>query len=98
MEIRQSEEYVTDNWWKWSVWLDAPPAELDNVESVEWRLHPTFPDPIRRVSDRATNFRLDTAGWGVFPIHASVKLKGGTTLKLRHQLQWHFPDGGTNTA
>ena len=98
MEIRQSEEYVTENWWKWSVWLEASPAELDQVESVEWRLHPTFPNPIRRVTDRATKFRLETGGWGVFIIHAVVQLKDGKTERLRHRLQLHFPDGSANTA
>ncbi|MCI0535385.1 MAG: hypothetical protein L0Z50_09155 [Verrucomicrobiales bacterium] len=98
MEIRQSEEYVTENWWKWSVWLEAPAEELDQVEYVEWRLDPTFPEPIRRITDRATNFRLETGGWGVFPIHAWVMLKAGTKVKLRHYLQLHHPDGSPHTA
>jgi transcription initiation factor IIF auxiliary subunit len=93
MQIRQSEEYIGDNWWNWSIWLEGASEELDAVDFVEWRLHPTFPNPIRRVSDRGTNFRLDTGGWGVFPIHASVHLKDGKTETLRHYLELHFPDG-----
>jgi hypothetical protein len=43
MEIHQSEQYVGDNYWKWSVWIEGPSEELDAVEFVEWQLHPTFP-------------------------------------------------------
>jgi transcription initiation factor IIF auxiliary subunit len=98
MQIRQSEEYVGQDWWKWAIWLEGAEQELDQVEYVEWRLHPTFPDPVRKSTDRGTGFRLETGGWGVFPIHASVRLKDGQTLKLRHLLQLHFPDGTQNTA
>ena len=98
MQICQSEQYIDDNWWQWSVWLDAPPEKLDAVESVEWRLHPSFPNPVRRVTDRSTKFRLETGGWGVFMIHASVQLKDGTTERLRHYLELRLPDGTPNTA
>jgi transcription initiation factor IIF auxiliary subunit len=98
MEIQQSENYAGDNWWKWSVWLDGSGEELDQLEFVEWQLHPSFPNPIRRVTDRRTKFRLDSGGWGVFKIHASIQRKDGTTLKMGHHLELHFPDGRQNTA
>jgi transcription initiation factor IIF auxiliary subunit len=72
--------------------------ELDGVDFVEWQLHPTFSNPIRRVANRSTNFRLDTGGWGVFMIHASVQRKDGTTEKLQHYLQLPFPYGYRETA
>ena len=92
MRIQQSEKYVGDNWWNWSVWIEGASEEIEAVTSVEWRLHPTFANPVRRVNDRTTNFRLDTSGWGVFPIHASVYLKGGEIEKLQHYLQLHYPN------
>jgi transcription initiation factor IIF auxiliary subunit len=98
MEIHQSEQYGGDNWWNWSVWIDGPTEELDALEFVEWRLHPTFTDPVRRVTDRSTKFRLDSGGWGVFVIRAFAQRKDGTTEKLHHNLQLHFPDGRQNTA
>jgi transcription initiation factor IIF auxiliary subunit len=97
MKILQSEKFIGDNWWNWSVWLDGDPAELDQVEFVEWRLHPTFPNPIRHIKDRETNFKLDTGGWGVFPIQATVHFKDGKTAPLRHSLRLHYPDGVENT-
>lgn len=98
MEIQQSEQYLGENWWNWSVWIEGSGEELDALEFVEWQLHPTFPNPIRRVTDRSTNFRLDTGGWGVFMIHATAHRKDGTTEKLRHYLLLHFPEGGQATA
>jgi transcription initiation factor IIF auxiliary subunit len=94
MHIQQSEEYVGEKYWKWSVWIEGASGEIETVTSVEWRLHPTFPNPIRRVTDKTTNFRLDTSGWGVFLIHASVYLEGGEIEKLQHYLQLHYPSNG----
>ena len=67
--------------------------ELDAVDYVEWQLHPTFTNPIRRITNRRTNFRLDTGGWGVFMIRASARRKDGTTENLQYFLQLHFPYG-----
>lgn len=98
MEIRQSETYLGNDWWDWSVWIDGSDAELDDVSHVEWRLHPTFPDPVRRVTDRVSKFRLDTGGWGTFVVHAVVHTKSGTPHRLRHQLQLHYPGGSSAPA
>ena len=68
------------------------------MDFVEWQLHPTFPNPIRRVTNRSTNFRLDTGGWGVFMIRASAQRKDGTAEKLQHYLHLHFPYGYQETA
>jgi transcription initiation factor IIF auxiliary subunit len=91
MNIQQSQKYVGDDWWNWSVWIEGASEEIGKVISVEWRLHPTFPNPIRRVTDRTTNFRLDTSGWGGFPLQASVYLERGEVEKLQHYLQLYYP-------
>lgn len=95
MKIAQSDQWVADNWWNWSVWIEAPPEELDTIEYVDWLLHPSFPDPHRRVHDRASQFRLESSGWGTFPIVAKVRVKGAATERhLSHRLQLRLPDGG----
>lgn len=96
--IAQWEKYEGEDWWEWAVWIEAPAAALDQVESVEWVLHPSFPHPVRKTTERSRKFRLDTAGWGVFPIKAKVLLKDGQLLKLMHQLELHYPDGTATTA
>jgi transcription initiation factor IIF auxiliary subunit len=77
MEIAQKQHYEGDDWWAWSVWIEAPGDELDEIESVTWHLHPTFVPPEVVVDTRDSNFALDTAGWGTFRIRATVRLKGG---------------------
>ena len=96
--IEQSEVYAGEDWWKWSVWIEGQDEALNRIEFAEWTLHPTFPNPVRRISDRATKFRLDTGGWGVFPIFVRLQLKDGQQIKLRHQLQLHYPDGKTTAS
>ncbi len=38
-----------DGRWDWTVYVTAPPAVLNEIRCVEYTLHPTFPNPIRRV-------------------------------------------------
>jgi transcription initiation factor IIF auxiliary subunit len=97
-EIDQSATYAGDDWWEWSVWVEGRKADLDRIEYVEWTLHPTFPKPIRRIDDRSTKFRLETGGWGTFLIRARVEMKDGSSIRLRHELELHYPDGKAATA
>jgi transcription initiation factor IIF auxiliary subunit len=90
--IQQSEKYDGDDWWNWAVWVEGSDDELNSVKSVEWNLHPTFTDPVRTSIDRQSKFRLDTAGWGTFPIQAVVQLEDGREIKLKHELELHYPD------
>lgn len=96
--IGQWEQYEGENWWKWAVWLEGSGDALDQVETVEWLLHPTFPNPVRRCTNREDKFRLETAGWGVFPIRAKVHMKDGQHHVLSHHLKLHYEDGRENTA
>jgi transcription initiation factor IIF auxiliary subunit len=91
MKIKQTEKYEGDDWWKWSVELEG--KDTANVKQVTWKLHPTFPEPERVVTDPKTKFRLETGGWGTFVIKADVELKDGTTRQLEHELELHYPDG-----
>jgi transcription initiation factor IIF auxiliary subunit len=95
--IQQWEQYEGEEWWRWAVWIEGRDEALDQVDFVEWTLHPTFPNPVRKVNDRTSKFRLDTAGWGVFQIVARVQMKNAKQIKLRHYLQLHYPDGKQTT-
>jgi transcription initiation factor IIF auxiliary subunit len=98
MRIAQDQHYKGEDWWEWSVWIDASPDELATIEKVIWRLHPTFPQPVRETTDRQNHFKLDTAGWGTFPIRADVVTTGGKPIKLKHELELHYPDGTPSPA
>jgi transcription initiation factor IIF auxiliary subunit len=90
--IEQWEKYDGEDWWKWAVWIESHNEALNLVDFVEWTLHSSFSNPIRKVRDRKSKFRLETGGWGVFPIIARVQMKEGKQIKLRHHLQLHYPD------
>jgi transcription initiation factor IIF auxiliary subunit len=98
LKIAQGFEYQQNDWWKWWVWLDGPTSELDQIDHVVYVLHPTFPNPVRVVKDRQSQFRFDTAGWGVFPIRAKVVHKDGKETHLEHDLVLEYPDGTQTTA
>ena len=100
--IRQSSEWdgsEGQDWWRWSVWIDADDAELDDVVWVEYRLHPTFTKPILRIADRESRFLLKTSGWGEFMIQARLRLKSSESdLELSHWLELTRPSGTSGAS
>lgn len=97
LRIAQDFTYEATDWWRWWVWIDGSEPELDRIDHVVYQLHPTFPEPVRTVSDRSTKFRLETAGWGEFTIYARAFTKDGKQVKLEHDLQLRYPDGRATT-
>lgn len=96
LNVSQDAKYA-DGSWNWSVWIDGPDAELDQVESVEWVLHPTFTPPVVLVKERERKFRLDASGWGEFEINAHVAIKGGRKQHLKHWLRFQGSDEDEST-
>jgi hypothetical protein len=92
LHVRQEAIHQEGQRWKWSVWLDGPAEELDDVEAVTYHLHPTFPDPIRTVTDRTTQFRLQAIGWGTFTINLEIHRRSGRSLQRSHHLSFESPD------
>jgi len=91
IDMHQSSEYVRPNWWNWSVWIDAPSTLLNDIESVDYKLHSTFPDPLQHRTNRQEKFLLTSSGWGEFTINAEIKLKNGKALTKRHWLTLEYP-------
>jgi transcription initiation factor IIF auxiliary subunit len=60
---------------------------LDDIKTVEYTLHPTFPDPVRLIKDKATRFALLSAGWGAFQINAKAILITGELIETNHNLR-----------
>jgi hypothetical protein len=77
----------------WSVWLDGREEDLDKVQSVKYVLHPTFPDPVRVVTDRQSKFRLSALGWGEFSITAEVSTNMGESFSLERWITFKDPHG-----
>ena len=93
LAVKQKAEYRGHNWWSWSVELDGPDEELDKVAYAQYTLHPTFPDPVQRVANRRTKFRLKSSGWGEFMLYVEVGYKSGKTERLEHWLELSMPEG-----
>ena len=92
IRIAQDFKYQGDDWWKWWVWVEGNEEELGEIDYVVYKLHPTFPSPVRKIADRSTKFRLETAGWGTFQLYAKVVLKDTSVVNLEHYLELEYPD------
>lgn len=98
LNVAQNATYKGEDWWKWSVWIEGSTSELDSIEYVQYTLHHTFARPVRTVSDRSTQFRLDSSGWGKFRLYAKVVGKDGVSIALQHDLQLYYPSGEATLA
>ncbi len=77
--------------WNWTVFIKPDSASIDDIKCVEYKLHPTFPNPVRRVCDRGDPprpFGLSATGWGTFTIGIRVLLKDGGQEHLSHELRF----------
>jgi transcription initiation factor IIF auxiliary subunit len=91
IRIKNTWNYIGQDRWKWEAYIDdGGSGELNKIEFVEYVLHPTFPDPIRKVNSREDNFRMRTNGWGTFELKAFVYKKDGTKEKLEHEIQLEY--------
>jgi hypothetical protein len=91
IKVKQSSDYLGNDRWSWSIWIESAAKELDQVEYVEYTLHPTFPEPVQRRTNRAENFRLDSEGWGEFSINVEVKPREGKPVRIEHWLTLEYP-------
>jgi transcription initiation factor IIF auxiliary subunit len=98
LELKQDFEYEGQDWWEWSVWVDGSEQELDQIDYVEYTLHPTFPKPVQKIDDRSSQFRLHASGWGMFTIYAKIVHKDGKHTLREHLLELSYPDGHTAPA
>ena len=87
VHIVQDAERKEHDWWRWSVWLDGPDEELDQIDYVEYVLHSTFRNPVKRRTNRADNFRLDASGWGEFMLYAKLYAKDGSVERREHWIK-----------
>jgi transcription initiation factor IIF auxiliary subunit len=73
-------------YYQWEIFVDEPPERLNDIESVEYVLHPTFPQPVQVRRDPKDKFALKTSGWGEFNIAVRVTFKDGKKEDLSYRL------------
>ena len=81
------------------IWLEGSDSELDEVERVEYELHPSFKRRLRTSTNRDNRFSVAIWTWGMFNIDATICFKDGSTAKRSYYLSYDLPpDTGTNYA
>ncbi len=80
-------------WYKWKVFMAEPEEkeELEKIKAVEYRLHQTFPDPIRVVENRDDRFALRASGWGEFVIFITIYFEDGSEEHTEYYLDLGKP-------
>lgn len=99
IQLKNNWKYKGNDWWEWEAFVDdGGSGEIKDIEFVEYVLHPTFPDPIRRIDSRNNNFKLQTEGWGEFKLKAFLHKKDGSKKKLEHNIELQYePKQGTSS-
>ena len=88
LKLRNNWKYNGNDSWSWAAFLDDQGSgEMDKVDHVEYILHPTFRNPIRRVDTKEDGFKLATTSWGTFDLKAFVHFKDGSKKKLTHEIE-----------
>ena len=78
----------------WCLFVEADAATLRQIDAVEYTLHPTFENPVRRITDPANCFMMETTGWGGFRIAIRVFVKGPSSSPLDMSFMLDLsPDG-----
>jgi len=89
--VGNTSKAAADGRWDWTVYVTGPPATLNQIQCVEYTLHPTFPNPIRRVCARGKDpqkaFPLSSNGWGEFNIKVRVFFGKGTAQVINYPLK-----------
>ena len=78
-------------YYEWKVFMNEPPEMLEKARSVEYRLHKTFPNRIRIIDDRESQYALKSTGWGNFWINIIVYLMDGTEIRTKYYLNLGKP-------
>lgn len=85
---RNISKYIGNNTWKWTAFIEADQQTLSEVACVEYTLHETFPNPVRRSCERNRNFAISTNGWGVFQLQVKVIYNDKSELLFHHMLNF----------
>lgn len=83
-------KYIGSGRYNWTVYIVASEDTLNQINYVEYTLHPTFPNPKRRVNQRGSRdypFALSSNGWGEFNIVVKVVFNNGRVFEFDYRLK-----------
>jgi transcription initiation factor IIF auxiliary subunit len=81
-------------WYRFRIFIKNPvPAIIEKIDYVEYHLHPSFANPIRRVGkeNRKSNFFLEVDGVSAFGINIITKFHDGTEEEQSYYLNLDKP-------
>lgn len=79
------------HWWSWTAFIKATDAEsLKDIKYVEYQLHSSFENPIKKSRKESENFSITLKGWGTFLLRARIIFKDPNkeALLLTHDLKF----------
>jgi YEATS family len=87
-DIKNTSQYIGQNGeslWDWTIYIDADPSTLSQIECVQYTLHPTFSDPVQKICDN-NKFAFSARGHGTFVVGVKILFKNGESQMLSHEL------------
>jgi transcription initiation factor IIF auxiliary subunit len=91
VQVRNTYRYHGQGRYEWTVFVSESRRILDQIGCVEYTLHPTYPDPVRRVCEANGGFRLTSDGWGEFTLFVRIEWKNQRATQQQYQLDLHTP-------
>jgi len=76
-----------EQWFYWKILIETePPSLLNQIQAVEYHLHPTFRVKDILITNKNTGFRLEAQGWGEFVIKLDIILNDNRSATISHYL------------
>lgn len=86
LTVKNTSSYAGGDRWNWTIFIEADPHTLRQIECVEYHLHPTFPKPEPVCNKPETKFAYSANGWGTFTVKVTIFFRDGHTQVLKHPL------------
>lgn len=78
-------------WWSWTAYIESLNGEdLNEIKYVEYKLHSSFENPIKKSRKFSEGFPITMKGWGTFELKARIVFKDSTIrpIQLSHDLRF----------
>ena len=90
IKAENTAKQVDADLWEWELFLVGDKETLDEINYVEYTLHPTFRNPVKKIEDRGDEpdkgFFLKGKGWGMFTVGIKIVFKDKEIKYLKHPL------------
>lgn len=87
LNVENTAKY-SDGHYSWTVFMVGEESVLQNIDYVQYNLHPSFPNPVQVVRARGGTcaFAFSSTSWGEFNVHVKIRFKDGNETSFDHWL------------